>query len=285
MADLHPWPRPHRTIDFMQHVRAGTERVWRALTTESELQSWLGATHANMPQTVGEPFMLEWVTQGRVSGETTHGWYGRVHTVIPERLLALDFKLRFTDCTTQFSVQLQPSFMEYGFDRGAECDIWIIQSGFPTEGTGLFEYDGLLRHWRQSVDNLVAALEDRPAKGRPYAIAGMEFVGGARDQGVLVADVVIDGPADKAGIQPGDIIVAIDGRQLHAVDDFHDWVAAQRHGDSGTFEIAGRGEVTLTVESIEVALARFRIQQGDRWEALDGTILKEPVEHEGRVAR
>ncbi|TCO62162.1 PDZ domain-containing protein [Actinocrispum wychmicini] len=268
----------------MQHVRASTERVWQALTTESELRSWLGATHADMPQTAGEPFTLEWVTQGRVSGETTHGYYGHVHSVIPERLLALDFKLRFADRMTQFSVQLHPSFMAYGFDRGAECDIWITHSGFPTEGTGLFEYDGLLLHWRQSVDDLVAALEDRPARRRPYAIAGMEFVGGAQDQGVLVADVVVDGPADKAGIRPRDVLLAIDGKRLHAVDDFHDWIAVQRHGDSGTFEVAGRGEIVLTVESVEVALARFRVLQGDRWEAPDGTILKEPAEQEGRVA-
>ena len=275
MANLHPWPRQGLTIDFMQHVRVDAGRVWKAFITEADLQRWLGVTHGVVPPAEGEPFSLQWVSQGRASGETTHGNSGTIHRVTPERLLALEWKLRFVDVTTQFSVQLQPSFIEYGFDRGPECDIWIIHSGFPTEGPGLFEYDGMFRHWRQAIDNLVAWLEDRPARATTYAVAGMEFVGGAQDEGVLVADVVVEGPAHRAGVRPGDLIRSIDGQQLHAVDDFHDWVAAQSPGDSGTFVLADGRTVTVTVESVEAVLERFRIQHGDRWDAPDANSPKE----------
>jgi uncharacterized protein YndB with AHSA1/START domain len=275
MSDLHPWPRQGLTIDFLQHVRVGAERVWTAFTTEADLQQWLGVSHAEVPLTEGEAFSLQWISQGRLSGETTHGNTGRVRHVLPGRLLALEWNLQFADGTTGFSLQLQPSFMEYGFDRGPECDIWIVQSGFPTEGTGLFEYDGMLRHWRQVVGNLVAWLEDRPARSNPYAVAGMEIVGGARDQGILVADVVIDAPAHKAGIRPGDLVRSIDGGPLHSLDDFHDWIAARSHGDRGDFELADGRHLTVTVESVEVALERFRIRHGDSWDAPDSTILKE----------
>lgn len=275
MGDIHPWPRRGLTIDFLQHVRVGVERVWTAFTTESELQQWLGVSRADLPLTVGEPFSLQWETQGRASGETTHGYTGTVHEVISGRLLALDWDLQFAEGTTHFSLQLEPSFMEYGFEREPECDIWIVQSGFPTEGNGLFEYDGMLRHWRQVVGNLVAWLEDRPAKSNPYAVAGMEIVGGARDQGILVADVVVDAPAHKAGIRPGDVIRSIDGGPLHSLDDFHDWIVARSHGESGDFELADGRKVTVTVESVEVALERFRVRHGESWDAPDSTILKE----------
>ncbi|HZD01570.1 MAG TPA: trypsin-like peptidase domain-containing protein [Actinomycetes bacterium] len=38
--------------------------------------------------------------------------------------------------------------------------------------------------------------------------------------GVLVLDVVRGGPADKAGIRPGDVLTALDGEQVATVEDF-----------------------------------------------------------------
>jgi uncharacterized protein YndB with AHSA1/START domain len=272
MANLHPWPRRGLTIDFTQHVRVGPERVWSALTREAELQAWLGVSRVDMPLTKGAPFTFEWHTQGRASGDAPFTYEGRVHDVVPERLLALEWGLHFADGETQFSVQIQPSFAEYGFERDAECDIWIIHAGFPTEGVGLFEYDGMSRHWRQSLANLVSRLEGRPAARRLYAITGLQFVGGAPDQGVMIADVIMGSPAHVAGIRAGDVIASVDGTALHSVDDFHDWVAARVPGEQGTFDIAGRA-VTVTLESSEEALARFQVRHGDRWDRADATLV------------
>jgi len=50
--------------------------------------------------------------------------------------------------------------------------------------------------------------------------------------GVLVQQVQPNGPADKAGIKPGDIITTIDGRQIKDGDDLVNEIAGRRPGSS-----------------------------------------------------
>lgn len=264
MANLHPWPRKGNTIDFVQHVLVPPERVWQAFTQEKDLQHWLRVTTADIPLTEGMPFHLSWETRGRASGKTTHGYHGQVAKVVERKLLALEWILPFSEETTHFSMQVQQSFALFGEDRGSECDIWIIHSGFPTEGTGFFEFDGHFRHWRQAIGDLAAWLEDRPGKPTPYALAGLQFVGGAPEVGLLISDVIEDSPADRAGILPGEIIEAVDGQRLHSLDDFHDWIDELRPGDSGVLRVNGR-DAEVTVESVEEARNRFLIRQGEEW--------------------
>lgn len=89
------------------------------------------------------------------------------------------------------------------------------------------------------------------------------------ENGVNVLEVVQGGPADKAGILPGEIIVAADGQDLtgeHAVN-----AAAYLQGERGT-------EVVLTVLDAEgvsrqVAVTRERIQKDPvTAELLEGNI-------------
>jgi uncharacterized protein YndB with AHSA1/START domain len=264
MANLHPWTRKGNVIDFAQHVQASPERVWQAFTTEEGLRQWLKVTSGDIPLSPGAPFSLAWHTQGRVSGKKTHGYSGRVVKVLPPRLLALEWRLPLSRAITHFSLQVQPSFALFGEERGPECDIWIIHSGFPTEGTGLFEFDGHFRHWRQTIGDLAAWLEGRPGKPTPYSLAGLQFAGGAPGEGILVLDVVEGSPAHRAGIVPGDVIRSVDGRPLAALDDFHDWIDERQPGESGIFSLADR-DVKVTVESVEDARNRLLIRQGDAW--------------------
>lgn len=57
-------------------------------------------------------------------------------------------------------------------------------------------------------------------------------------RGVIVVEVVEDGPAAKAGIEAGNLIVAVDGQELNAQNDLAGALAGYRPGDS----------VALTVE-------------------------------------
>lgn len=65
----------------------------------------------------------------------------------------------------------------------------------------------------------VALVPDRAAR-RIRAAAGLPD----RD-GVLVHDVEADGPADRAGLRRGDLVVAAGGRDIARVDDLHDVLA------------------------------------------------------------
>ena len=49
---------------------------------------------------------------------------------------------------------------------------------------------------------------------------------------MLVQEVQPGGPADKAGIKPGDIITTIDGRSIKDGDDLVNEIASRRPGSS-----------------------------------------------------
>jgi S1-C subfamily serine protease len=73
--------------------------------------------------------------------------------------------------------------------------------------------------------------------------------GSSNDQsGAIVSDAVPGGPADKAGLQAGDKIVAIDNRPIQSSDDVSAAVAAHKPGDQAKLTVVrGGNRRTLTV--------------------------------------
>jgi S1-C subfamily serine protease len=94
-----------------------------------------------------------------------------------------------------------------------------------------------------------------------------EHLGLDIDHGALITDVVDGGPADKAGIHGstdestfqlqrvktgGDLIVAVDGKQVVANDDLSELIASHKPGDEVTLEVVRDGErheLKLTLEA------------------------------------
>jgi len=91
--------------------------------------------------------------------------------------------------------------------------------------------------------------------------------------GVLVTDVVKDSTAYRAGVVPGDVIVAIHGQQVKNIDDFHTVLDEQRVGEkaqikiyrkgkTGVFDVefwenpASKSPLGVTVKKIDATLAR-----------------------------
>ncbi len=62
-------------------------------------------------------------------------------------------------------------------------------------------------------------------------------------RGVLIVGVFIDSPADKAGIQTGDIITAINGNEITRVRDVLEMVASHKPGDKVMIRLLRDGEV------------------------------------------
>jgi S1-C subfamily serine protease len=73
----------------------------------------------------------------------------------------------------------------------------------------------------------------------------------AVNHGAYVVALAPGGPADRAGIKPGDVIVAFDGKAVDADDQLRDAIAAKKPGDTATVDVirsdGSKASVTVTL--------------------------------------
>jgi len=74
------------------------------------------------------------------------------------------------------------------------------------------------------------------------------------ERAIRVESVERDGPAARAGVEPGDFVVAFDGRPVAGIDDLHRLLSAERIGRPATVAILRRGRrLDLAVTAAERA--------------------------------
>ena len=102
--------------------------------------------------------------------------------------------------------------------------------------------------------------------------------------GVFVADVVAGGPAETAGIRPGDRILAIEGQEVHAPELLTQLVRSGRPGDEIELTIFRAGEIFAVQAAVGAAFSEPPI--GPR-PARDGEVqrLKSELEQVERERR
>jgi len=86
------------------------------------------------------------------------------------------------------------------------------------------------------------------AETDPYTLSQLGIV---VDTGVLVTEVVKDSPSAKAGLRPGDVVLAINGEVVeHPLDvDFINW--ALFVGDAAVFDVVRGGKTTRLTLKLE----------------------------------
>jgi Do/DeqQ family serine protease len=93
------------------------------------------------------------------------------------------------------------------------------------------------------VDRAALGVQVRDASSDDAAYVGLKAI-----RGVLVEDYGdADSPARKAGIQPGDVIIAIDGKQVDYVAQLQEMIAFRNPGDVVSVEVARKGGQHATV--------------------------------------
>jgi serine protease Do len=99
--------------------------------------------------------------------------------------------------------------------------------------------------------------------GKPFLGVGLENLNssvrtqtGYQGEGVAVAQVVGNSPADKAGIQPGAVIEAVNGKNINSASQLQQAIAADKPGTTVTLRVWYQGvkqnvRVTLGEEPVE----------------------------------
>jgi membrane-associated protease RseP (regulator of RpoE activity) len=79
-----------------------------------------------------------------------------------------------------------------------------------------------------------------------------EHYGAPKEAGVLVGSVEDGSPADKAGLKVGDIVVAIDGKDIDSASDIRQGLREKKDGDTVRIEVLrGRTRQTLVASVAE----------------------------------
>ena len=77
------------------------------------------------------------------------------------------------------------------------------------------------------------------------------------NEGLLVTAVEENSPADKGGIESGDVIISIDGKDIHNINDFSDVLMEYEKGDRAEIGYIRKGEENTTTVELENNLHRF----------------------------
>ncbi|MBA2598207.1 MAG: trypsin-like peptidase domain-containing protein [Chloroflexia bacterium] len=111
---------------------------------------------------------------------------------------------------------------------------------------------GQLTVLAETIDATVATLLQHGRVRRGYLGVGAQGVrlpdaltqslGNGQEQGLLIVSVESGGPADTAGLMLGDVILAIDGDEVHQVEQLQERLTGDRVGNSVPVRIARGGE-------------------------------------------
>jgi membrane-associated protease RseP (regulator of RpoE activity) len=91
------------------------------------------------------------------------------------------------------------------------------------------------------------------------------FVYEATDRGAKVTEVLPGGGADRAGFQPGDVILAVDGQPLAGLDQIsmHEILSSFEAGSRVTVELESGGEVRTAEAPLEATPEEYRVAPED----------------------
>ena len=126
------------------------------------------------------------------------------------------------------------------------------------EGYGFAIPVNLARHVMEQL--ISTGRVQRAALGiniRPANVNDAAYVGLPAPTGVLIVDLTNDSPARKAGLLPGDVIIAVDGREIEYTGQLQQEIGFRSPGDEVEVTVARKGgerkTVEVTLQSLEAA--------------------------------
>jgi len=112
------------------------------------------------------------------------------------------------------------------------------------------------------VERGFLGIQFQPVDGRLAKRFGLD-----RPRGALVGSVTPDGPADKAGVQAGDIVLSYNGKQLESSGELPPLVGATPVGAKAAIEVLREGKtrkLTVTIGKLEEEAVAGASPRGER---------------------
>jgi len=231
---------------FQKIIQAPVDLIFRAFSESSALREWLCDFCTTSPEIGGRIFMA-W----------NRGYYASGHFTkfVPDQAVSFTWIGKDEPGWTHVDVRITPT---NGEDR---YSVELRHSGV---GQGEDWEEGrreIQKGWELGLENLKSTLEEgrdlrilnRPLIGI-YPTELIELSELAREElnvqvqsGVLVEDIVPDYGANQAGVVRGDVIVAIDGKQVDKLKSLQSIISEYQPGD--VIEVdAYRGQNKMTFQ-------------------------------------
>jgi membrane-associated protease RseP (regulator of RpoE activity) len=138
------------------------------------------------------------------------------------------------------------------FAQSTHSKTIIIKDGKVIEGSDLLGPGDMLLGGKRAF--LGVSLMDLSDELR-------EYFGAPKDAGALVASVEDNSPADKAGLRVGDVIVAVDGKDIDSTWDLRGAIKEKKDGEAVRIDVLrGRNRQTLTATLVEKDFGPGRIR-------------------------
>ena len=131
---------------------------------------------------------------------------------------------------------------------------WTARYGATVVSGGgvLYVYGGYDSALKVALAEMVAI--DVKAKSAVVTKDVAESIGLGQPRGAMVVSVEKDGPADKAGVEAGDIVLKVDGRAVDKSGDLPRFVGSIKPGQKGVLQVFRRGatkDLNITVVEFE----------------------------------
>ncbi|MFW5652526.1 MAG: PDZ domain-containing protein, partial [Planctomycetota bacterium] len=116
-----------------------------------------------------------------------------------------------------------------------------IEDGLPSVNMGRIGFD-----WYRADPNIVFAVIESEEIGLiPEDAAHMGIRGESADVGARLTEVTEDGPAGRAGLKSGDIVIAINDETVHSYEDLIRKLRIYRAGDTVSMEVSRNRESAM----------------------------------------
>lgn len=175
--------------------------------------------------------------------------------VVAARVISLRPFAGYWEYLIEEAIFTAPPHPEYGGAALIGEDGRLLGIGSLMVNDAIDQTTPVLGNMFVPIDLLKPILDDLIAAGRPAAPAA-PWLGLNSDEAegrVFVTRLTEGGPADKTGIQPGDIIIGVNGKRVRNLVDMYRKIRKQgRAGDAVTLDVLPRGGSGLEIRRMVV---------------------------------